>query len=111
MILGLVGTLFLVPGFYTLIQSFGSQGGVRIPMAIFYATAIVFGIVGSAVSIKRAPPAGTKALAVATLPATLAVLLHLYLLMTSADGPPFRYTAMGLLFMAMAVSFASSQKR
>ncbi len=78
-------------------------------MAIFYATAIATGIVGSVVSIKT--PFGTRVLAVATLSATLVLLMHLYLLMTSMEGTPFRHTAMGLLFMAMATSFTSRQKR
>ncbi len=105
LIVGLIGVLFLLPGFVSL---FSVAEGFSVPLLlliIFYLGAIIPGAAGSIISIKNTPTA-SKALAVSTIAAILVVLLNFYLL-TSAEGTFLRYTIFGLFLLAVATYLAS----
>ncbi len=107
-IVAVVGALFFVPGIVALFQTSESLSAATLLLALFYMAAIVLGFIGAWVALSK-PLSASKILAAATLSGIPVILLTLYL-STSLEGLYFRYTTMGLFFMAIATALVSKQK-
>jgi peptidoglycan/LPS O-acetylase OafA/YrhL len=107
-IIAVVGALFFLPGFVAMLRGVESFSAALILMGLFYLFAIVLGMVGAVVALNKPAPAA-KILAVATLGGVLVVLLTLFL-STSLEGLYFRYTIMGLFFIAISTAIVGKQK-
>ncbi len=107
-ILAVAGSLLLIPGFSTIFRAEGGFSAVLAALGFFYLLAIVLGLVGAAVALNKTAKAG-KVLAAATICGVLAVIINLYLLLTF-EGSNLRYSAIGLLLIALATGATSRIK-
>ncbi len=107
-ILAVVGSLLLIPGFLTLFRAEGGFNVILVVLGLFFLIAIVLGLVGAVVALSKTAKAG-KVLAAATISGVLAIIINLYLLLTFEDSN-LRYSAMGLLFLALATGATSKVK-
>lgn len=107
-IVAVVGALFFLPGLVGLLQGAGSLSVPLVLLVFFYLVAIILGLVGALAAINK-PAAASKILAVGTLSGILLTLFTLYL-STSLEGLYFRYTIMGLFFLAVSTALVSKQK-
>jgi hypothetical protein len=107
-IIAVAGALFFIPGLTVMVQNADSLSTLFFLLALFYLAAIILGLIGAWIAIKN-PLTASKILAVATLSGIPVILITLFL-STSLDGLNFRYTVLGLFFMAIATAIIGKQE-
>jgi hypothetical protein len=109
LIVALIGALMMIPGLVNLINTAVNWNFLLVILAILYILTIALGITGALLSPGKVETAA-KVLAGATFAGIFLVAVNLYLLL-SLEGTFLNYTAMGLLFLAIATGLTSKKNK